>query len=150
MKAKFLFTLIFGALAIVGSAQPLSGDYTINSAMGTGGNNFQSFTDFAASLNANGVSGDVVATVEPGSGPYVEQVVFSSIAGTGPNATITLEGSGETITALTNTDNRHVVRLANCQYFTINNLHVAWDPTSTSGFYAIHISNRQPHHDQQL
>ena len=139
MKAKLLFTLIFGVLVITGFGQPLSGDYTINSAMATGGSNFQSFTDFAASLNANGVSGDVVATVEPGSGPYTEQVVFSNIAGTGPTATITLEGSGETITALTNTDNRHVVRLANCQYFTINNLHVAWDPTSSSGFYAIHI-----------
>ena len=139
MRTKLIFTLIFGALALAGFSQALNGDYTINQTLPTGGANFQSFADFAASLNANGVSGDVVATVEPGSGPYVEQVVFSNITGTGPNATITLEGSGETITALTNTDNRHVVRLANCQYFNINNLHVAWDPNSTSGFYAIHI-----------
>ncbi|MCB9285159.1 MAG: T9SS type A sorting domain-containing protein [Lewinellaceae bacterium] len=139
MRIQIFFSLLFATLAITGFSQALSGNYTIDKNLPTGGVNFQSFGDFAASLNANGVSGDVVATVEPGSGPYQEQVVFSNIAGTGPNATITLEGSGEVITALTNTDNRHVVRLANCQYFTINNLHVAWDPTSTSGFYGIHI-----------
>lgn len=138
MKIKLLFFLCF-ALTGAAFAQPLSGDYTIDSALPTGGANFQSFSDFAASLNANGVSGHVTATVEPGSGPYQEQVVFSNIAGTGPNATVTLEGSGETISAVTTTTNRHVVRLANCQYFTVNNLRVVWDPASTGGFYAIHI-----------
>lgn len=145
MKNRTFLTLLFWASLTTLFAQPLSGDYTINSALPTGGNNFQSFTDLAAALNANGISGNVTATVEPGSGPYQEQVVFSNITGSGPSATITLDGSGETITAVTSGAARHVVRLANCQYFTIRNLHVDWDPASTGGFYAIHIFGSGSH-----
>ncbi len=150
MKAKSTLRLILlqlGCIAWVASltAQPLSGNYTIDSALPTAGANFQSFNDFAASINANGVADHVVATVEPGSGPYQEQVVFSNIPGAGPDATITLEGSGETISAVTSSTSRHVVRLANCQYFTVNNLHVDWDPASTGGFYAIHVFDTGNH-----
>lgn len=146
MKSKFYLPLLFSWLLFNGLlAQPLSGDYTIDSGAATGGTNFQSVADFAAALNANGVSGHVKATVQPGSGPYQEQVIFNNIAGTGPNATITLDGSGETITAATSTANRHVVRLANCQYFTVENLHVDWDPASTGGFYAIHVFSSGHH-----
>jgi len=120
-------------------AQPLNGNYTINSAEPTGGTNFQSFNDFATAINANGVAGHVTATVAEGSGPYEEQVIFNNIPGTGPDATVTLEGNAETITALTNTTNRYVVRLTNCQYFHINNLRVERDSAATSGFYGIHI-----------
>ncbi len=146
MKSKFYLPLLFSWLFLSGlPAQPLSGDYTIDAGAATGGTNFQSFTEFAAALNANGVSGHVKATVQPGSGPYQEQVIFNNIAGTGPNATITLDGSGETITAITTTTNRHVVRLANCQYFTVEDLHVDWDPASSGGFYAIHVFSSGHH-----
>ena len=50
--------------------QGISGNYTINSAVVTGGTNFQTFNDFSAAL-ACGVSGPVVATVVAGSGPYI-------------------------------------------------------------------------------
>lgn len=126
-------------------AQPLNGNYTIDSAVPTGGTNFQSFNDFAISINANGVAGHVTATVAEGSGPYEEQVVFNNIPGTGPNATVTLEGNAETLTALTNTTDRHVVRLTNCQYFHINNLKVVRDSAALSGFYAIHIFSTGSH-----
>lgn len=147
MKSKFYLPLLFTWLLLLNGllAQPLSGDYTIDSGAATGGTNFQSFTDFAAALNANGISSHVKATVQPGSGPYQEQVVFNNIAGTGPNATITLDGSGETITAVTTVADRHVVRLTNCQYFTVENLHVDWDPASTGGFYAIHVFSSGHH-----
>jgi hypothetical protein len=142
MKIHVLTLFFFSAILISGtSSAQLSGNYTINSGQATGGTNFQTFTDFASSLNTTGVSGNVIATVTPGSGPYTEQVIFSNIPGTGAGATITIEGSGETITALTDSANRHVVRLSDVQYFTINNLHVMRNPAALSGFYGIHIYN---------
>ena len=146
MKIQLLISCLFSALIIsLQSSAQLSGNYTINSALATGGTNFQTFNDLATSLNTSGVSGPVVATVVSGSGPYSEQVTFSNIPGAGAAATITLEGSGETITALTDANNRHVVRLENSQYFTINNLKVKRDTTAASGFYGIHIYSSGDH-----
>lgn len=134
-----LFILFFVAGGDSLFAVPLNGNYTINSALATGGTNFQSFTAFADSINLNGISGNVITIVAAGSGPYNEQVVFDSIAGTGPNATIVLDGNGETLTALTDSANRHVLRLSTIQYFTVASLNVVRDTASTSGFYGIHI-----------
>jgi trimeric autotransporter adhesin len=145
MKSKLLIVFYISLILSGHIKAQLSGNYTINSAQSTGGTNFQSFTAFADSLNVNGVSGSVTATVAPGSGPYMEQVTFDSIAGTGPSAIITLEGSGETITALTDSADRHVVRLKDIQYFTINNLKIKRDSAATSGFYGIHIYNTGSH-----
>jgi hypothetical protein len=133
----FLFS--FFCIAIKVQAVPLAGNYTINSGAATGGTNFDSFTDFTDAINTEGISADVVVTVVPGSGPYQEQVVINTVVGAGPDATVTLEGSGELLSAVTSSDNRHVLRLSNVSYFTINNLNIAWDPTSTGGFYGIHI-----------
>ena len=141
----FLTFALFLAVTAGLSAQPLNGAYTINSGMPTAGSNFQSFTDFAAALDANGISGHVTATVAFGSGPYQEQVVFNSVTGSGANAVVTIEGNGQTITAVTSTTDRHVLRLANVQYFTINNLRAAWDPASTGGFYGIHLFGSADH-----
>ncbi len=120
---------------------PLSGNYTINSALPTGGTNFRFFSTFASYLEICGVNGNVVATVAPGSGPYNEQVEFKNITGLGPAATVTINGSGETITTLTDATNRHVVRLTDLSYFTINNLRVAIDASVPTQFMGIHIFN---------
>ncbi len=138
-KLRFTISVVAILFSLNSFAQPLNGNYTINSAQVTGGTNYQTFTDLAGDLTADGVSGNVVVTVTPGSGPYTEQITIANIPGSGPLATVTLEGSGETITAVTNTTDRHVLRLSNVQYFTVNNLHVLRDTASTSGFYGIHI-----------
>lgn len=138
-------SILFFFLFCVSASAQLNGNYTIDANQATGGTNFHSFTDFAAALNSTGVSGNVVATVVPGSGPYTEQVTFSNIPGAGAAATISLEGSGETITALTDSAHRHVVRLSDVQYFTINNLHVMRDTIALSGFYGIHMYNSGNH-----
>ena len=117
----------------------MSGSYTINSGAPTAGSNFHTFTDCANQLAAMGVSGNVTVTVVPGSGPYNEQVIFHTIPGAGPSSVVTMEGSGETITAVTTTTDRHVVRLEDIQYMVVNNLKVAWNPLSTGGFYGIHL-----------
>lgn len=140
MKIFFHHTLLIISIVLPGILfGQLSGNYTIHSMLPNGGGNFNSFNAFAEALALEGVSGDVIATVNPGSGPYDEQVVFENISGLGSEATITIAGNGETITAITSTTERYVVRLSNMQYFTIDDLHVAWNPASTGGFYGIHI-----------
>jgi hypothetical protein len=129
----------------VNAGVPLAGNYTINSGTATSGTNFQSFNAFASSINTNGISANVVVTVAPGTGPYNEQVVINTVTGAGPTATVLLEGSGEKISALTTTTQRHVVRLSNVSYFTINNLQVEWNAASTGGFYGIHLLNTADH-----
>jgi hypothetical protein len=140
MKTFFLNLLLIISIVLPGYLfAQLSGGYTINSTLPTGGGNFNSFNDFADALTVEGVSGNVTATVNLGTGPYDEQVVFENITGLGPDASITIEGNGETITAVTSTTDRYVIRLSNMEHFTINNLHIAWNPESTGGFYGIHI-----------
>lgn len=130
-----LFIGIFSAV----SAQPLEGDYTINSAEPTAGTNFASFGDFATALSSEGISGHVNATVTPDSGPYEEQVVFENVVGSGPDAVISIFGNGETLTALTDTDNRYLLRLSGMSYVTIENLNLVRNPDAASGFYGIHV-----------
>ncbi len=123
---------------------PLAGAYTINSGAATGGTNFNSFTDFSNALSGCGVSGAVTATVAPGTGPYIEQVVFQNIPGSGIAAPISIQGSDAIITSaapiIQTGDNpdRHIVRLINLSYFTIDNLNVQMVAGST-GFIGIHI-----------
>lgn len=146
IRAKRILILAYAALCMQGAvAQPLVGNYTIDAAVATGGTNFQSFSDFATSINANGISANVTTTVVAGSGPYLEQVVFSSITGTSATAGVILEGNGETLSAITDSTNRHALRISNCDYFTINNLHVLRDPASTHAFYGIHIFSTGNH-----
>ena len=144
MKLRILLFCIYSFIT-TGVLAQLNGNYTINAAQATGGTNYQSFTDFAADLGVNGVSGNVVATVVPGSGPYNEQVTFMNIPGAGASATVTLDGSGETLTALTTSTDRHVMRLTDVQYFTVTNLHILRNPASLGGFYGIHIFNSGNH-----
>jgi len=145
MKSKLFFSLAWVGLFTTSAFSQLNGSYTIDLAQTTGGSNFQTFSDFAAALNASGISGNVTATVTPGSGPYNEQVVFGTVTGSGPAAMVTIEGSGESLSAVTTTTDRHVMRLSDVQYFTVNNLHINRDTASTGGFYGIHIYNSGSH-----
>lgn len=141
--AFYLSILLFsiGQLA----AQPLSGSYSINALLPTSSNNFQSLNAFATALSTNGVSGNVTATIAPGSGPYSEQVIFQNITGLGASATITLEGNGEIVSDTTDAINRYIIRLSNLSHFTINNLKIVREPSSPSGFLGIHIFGSGSH-----
>ena len=77
------------------AANPISGAYTINSALPTAGINFISFTDAAARLNQDGISGPVTLTVS--GGPYTEQFLPGDVAGTSAISTIMVNGGGRTI-----------------------------------------------------
>jgi len=76
----------------------LSGVYTINSGAGTSGTNFQTFTAFAAAINAQGVSGPVTVNVVANTGPYNEQVAFTSASGVSAANKVTIEGNNNLIT----------------------------------------------------
>jgi len=132
------------------TCSPLSGAYTINQTQPTGGTNFNSFTDFSNYLSSCGVGANVTATVTPGTGPYVEQVVFQNIPGIGAGATVTINGSGEIITSsgpiiqTGSNPNRHIIRLIGLQYFTVNNVQIDMVAGST-GFIGLHVLNAGNH-----
>ena len=54
------------------------GTYTINSAVVTGGTNFQSFSDAYYALRC-GIAGPVIFNVASGSGPYNEQLIMDQV-----------------------------------------------------------------------
>lgn len=74
-----------------------AGTYTINSALPTGGTNFQTFNAFSSAISC-GIGGPIVVNVVPGSGPYFEQVEFFAVLGTSPTKTITINGNNNTLT----------------------------------------------------
>jgi hypothetical protein len=129
---------------------PLSGTYTVNNTAATGGTVFHSFNDLAASLTSCGVSGPVTINVISNPAPYNEQVIFQNIVGVGAGAPITINGNGATITSDTaiiqtgSNPNRHIIRLIDQQYFTINNLKINMVAGST-GFIGIHVLNSGSH-----
>src|SRR5688572_7733318 len=77
-------------------AQLAGGTYTINSALATGGTNFQNFTAAAAALNT-GITGPVIIDVAPNSGPYNEQVTLTDTIGATMVNTVTIHGNGNTL-----------------------------------------------------
>ncbi len=111
----------------------LSGTFTIDSAVATGGSNFQSFTDVKNHLNNFGICGPVVINVVPGSGPYNEQIEFGSINGSSAVNTVTINGNGETLSFSPNTTLRYVLRLNGSDYFTIDSLKIV-GTNATYGF----------------
>src|SRR5215213_2348210 len=84
---RFLFTLCLGITLFVEAHAQVSGTFTINSAVATGGSNFNSFSAAAAFLSG-GVNGPVVFNVQAGSGPYNDQVILNNITGTSATNTI--------------------------------------------------------------
>ncbi len=122
------------------------GTYTINSAAPTGGTNYQTFADAVSAMSC-GVNGAVTFNVNPGSGPYVEQVVIPAIPNLSATNSITINGNGAQLNfASTNTSARAVLTLDGSDYVTIDNLVVS--PTAVSGStygYGIQLINDADH-----
>jgi parallel beta-helix repeat protein len=131
LGAAGLLLASFGA-----QAQALSGAYTINSALPTGGTNFASFAAAASRLSFSGVSGPVTIAVT--GGPYTEQFVLGIISGTSATNTVVVNGGGSTLQFGSNdTNQRGVVMLNGTDYVTINNLVI--NATGGSFGYGIHL-----------
>jgi hypothetical protein len=139
---KILFTLCLGFSFMAQSHAQVSGTFTINSALPTGGSNFNSFSA-AAAFVSSGVNGAVVFNVQSGSGPYNEQVVFNSIAGTSATNTITFNCNGVTLTFLsTNATSRGGIKLNGTDYVTFDNLTVLPQANDIGEYgYGFHLLN---------
>lgn len=75
----------------------MSGIYTINNAVSTGGNNFNSFNDALNAMRC-GINGPVVFNIATGSSPYNEHLSIPNIPGTSGTNTITFNGNGAILT----------------------------------------------------
>lgn len=119
-----------------------AGTYTINSAVATGGTNFQSFTDAVFALRC-GIAGPIVFNVVSGSGPYNEQVIIGQIQGASAVNTVTFNGNGATITNLsTNTNERAVIKLNGTDHFVFDSLTVVPQGSATTEYgFGFHLLN---------
>jgi len=117
-----------------------AGTYTINSAVVTGGGNYQTFAEAIARMASCGIAGPVVFDVNATSGPYNEQVDIPSIPGASAVNTITINGNGRTI-SFNATSSLYFATLnfSGADYFIINNLVIA--STGTANAWAVHLMN---------
>jgi hypothetical protein len=123
-------------LALSGPAAfaQLSGTYTINNALPTGGTNYASFAAAATALNQGGVSGPVTFNVS--GGPYTEQLMLSTISGASAANRITFNGNGRTIRFAPSTStSRAVVALNGTDYVTLDSLNIDATNGGSTGTY---------------
>jgi trimeric autotransporter adhesin len=116
------------------------GTYTINSTLPTGGINFQSFNQAYQAMKC-GITGPVIMNVVSGTGPYNEQLIMDSVAGTSAVNTITFNGNGNTI-AFSSADGneRAVIKLRRADYITFDSLNI--NATGAGGFgYGVQLIN---------
>ncbi len=111
----------------------MGGTYTINSAIATGGTNFNSFTDAAAQLSNCGINGPVVFDIAPGT--YNEMFTIDEIPGASATNTVLFDGGTTaacTLTQSINTINTALVRLNGADYVTFK--HITTDIPSIYGY----------------
>lgn len=110
-----------------------AGTYVIDQTNGPG-TDFLSFNEAKAAM-ACGIAGPVIFNVAAGSGPYLEQLVLDSIAGTSAVNTITFNGNGETIRFTSTTANRRaVITLNGTDYTGFYNLVISAPGTTTTEY----------------
>ncbi len=114
------------------------GNYTINSAVATGGSNYQTFADAIAAISC-GILGPVVFNVDAASGPYNEQLIIPQITNSSSTNTVTFNGNGRTIQAVPVTANRSMIRFDGADYVIINNLNMVTQD-ATYG-WGVHFTN---------
>ena len=114
-----------------------SGTYTIGS-----GGNYSNFTAAFAAASC-GVSGPVIFSVLPNSGPYNEQLILPNIPGMSSTNTITVNGNGNTLWYKSNnTNQRAVIKLDGTDYLTFKNLNIRAVGNSTTIFgFGVQLMN---------
>src|SRR6218665_2257618 len=136
-KMKMLVVLL--AVMTTNVWAQLNGAYTIDLTQPTAGTNFQTFAAFAATINAQGVSGPVTVNVAIGTGPYIEQVTFNQITGMNITNTVTINGNGCTITFPGTAGAPHTWMYNGTDYFTVNNLKM--EGTTVANSLVCHLYN---------
>jgi hypothetical protein len=116
-----------------------TGPYTINSALSTGGTNYQTFAAAITAVSACGVVGPIVFNVDPASGPYNEQIVIPAIKGTSATNTITFNGNNRRIFGTPVTATRAIIKLDGADYIIIDSLEIV-SVSATYG-WGVHLTN---------
>ncbi|NSL90392.1 T9SS type B sorting domain-containing protein [Chitinophaga sp. Mgbs1] len=128
-------------LLTVNPAFPGGNHYTINKNQPASASNFVSFNAAKAAMEC-GIAGPVVFNVVAGSGPYIEQLVLDSIAGTSAVNTITFKGNGDTIRFKPVDDNeRAVIKLRSADYITFDSLVIDVTQATSNGYGVQLLSN---------
>jgi len=138
MNYSRLFLLQLLLFFFTSSFAQLSGVYTIDSAVVTGGRNFQSFTDFADSLNTIGVSDTVVVNFVVGSGPYIQNVQFNAYLGMSVFNPVIINGNGEEVVQDINSTSDTIIGFDDAKYITIDSISIIGQGISS---YAVYINN---------
>ncbi len=131
-------TVASASQLITTNGTPLAGTYTINGGLPTGGTNYQTFTDLAIDLNCAGVSAPVVVNVIPAT--YTEQINIGNIPGSSLTNTVTINGSGSTLTFAAIITAPHTLMLSGADYMSWNNMSIV----GTGATYALacHLWNQ--------
>lgn len=127
---------------LVTSPLLVSGSFTINNTLPTGGTNFNSFND-AYNYIKCGINGPVVFNVDPASGPYTEQLIINAVTGASSTNTITFNGNGRILQfSSSNTNERAVIKLDGADHFVFDSLVINPTGTTTSEYgFGIQLLN---------
>jgi hypothetical protein len=117
----------------------VNGIFTINKNLPASSTNFQTFTD-AINYIKCGINGPVVFNVEPGTGPYNEQIEIPQIFGASTTNSITINGNGNTLQYSGLTGSRAGIFLNGADYIVIDSLTI--DGTAGTFAWGIILSNR--------
>ncbi|MBL4709709.1 MAG: choice-of-anchor J domain-containing protein [Flavobacteriales bacterium] len=125
---------------------PLTGIYTVDSLLPTGGTNFQSFADLEFALNNSGVSGPVTVNVMPDT--YNEDFALSVIPGASATNTIIIDGGAATTTTIAHDKSVRTatIVLFGSSYITIKNLPIITaSGTTTTDKWGVLIRGNSQH-----
>ncbi|RXK85837.1 right-handed parallel beta-helix repeat-containing protein [Filimonas effusa] len=137
---RYIITCVNGGAStnapsvLISSPGIVSGNYSINNAVPTGGTNFRSFND-AYDFIKCGINGSVTFNVEPGSGPYNEQLIMKPIPGASAVNTVTFNGNGATISyrSINNTE-RAVIKLDGADHIIFDSLVISASGSSSAEY----------------
>lgn len=118
----------------VTSPSLVSGTFTINSALPTGGTNFQTF-NAAYDYIKCGINGQVTFNVAAASGPYNEQLVMTPVPGASTTNTVTFNGNGRILQfTSSNTNERAVIKLNGADHIKFDNLTINANGSTTNEY----------------
>jgi len=123
----------------------LGGTYTINKTVTGAANLFPNttvFNNFNDAYNAIkcGINAPVIFNVAPGTGPYNEQLIMTSVKGASVTNTVTFNGNGNVITYTTGTTNeRAVIKLKGTNHIRFDGLVI--NANSGTFGYGIQLMN---------
>jgi len=90
-----------------------------------------------------GVSANVNVDVVPGSGPYNQQVIFTSYNGASASSSVSINANGETVEYEPASSDKRIIGFDNASFISIKNLKVVGlDPTYG---YGMHFTNASHH-----